>query len=396
MAESGATETIEMTGHAGGEADGEQRQHLLIGGRAEQQENNRRWRSLIPNHLRNSAICNNYKMWLLIVLIAAIVVTIISVILGIRYTSIDDEYIDPDLKIHGTPRYYIGSMKLPRCSFTTELTVPQSKNFFSLSEALNSMLKQLYSTSPALGYYFVDSDVFSFSNGSLIAYYWLQFALPKEQDLLLKYTLSIEVLVNILRQHLHTADVRKTVEVEPSSVTLHVADEQYVQSLKTGKCVSRILLENNRQSFDSLDLVNCWKTSNYWLVQGENGYFIKASILTRPGGPVCSGVDVASYSTWFLDPEQTVSKFRQIGQSFKSEIIASGNILLVAFNPTAGCDRSQYSISFLQVPATECGGVLGGTNGSFMSPQYSTDRQEDISCIWNLKLQKTSLGCDWH
>ncbi|XP_069744663.1 transmembrane protease serine 6-like isoform X4 [Narcine bancroftii] len=310
MAESGATETIEMTGHAGGEADGEQRQHLLIGGRAEQQENNRRWRSLIPNHLRNSAICNNYKMWLLIVLIAAIVVTIISVILGIRYTSIDDEYIDPDLKIHGTPRYYIGSMKLPRCSFTTELTVPQSKNFFSLSEALNSMLKQLYSTSPALGYYFVDSDVFSFSNGSLIAYYWLQFALPKEQDLLLKYTLSIEVLVNILRQHLHTADVRKTVEVEPSSVTLHVADEQYVQSLKTGKCVSRILLENNRQSFDSLDLVNCWKTSNYWLVQGENGYFIKASILTRPGGPVCSGVDVASYSTWFLDPEQTVSSVK--------------------------------------------------------------------------------------
>ncbi|XP_051870208.1 suppressor of tumorigenicity 14 protein homolog isoform X2 [Pristis pectinata] len=359
-----------------------QTERFLVGP-AEQPENNRCWRRLTPTYkckrdICNKIICWKCKMWMLIVSVATLIAAIIIiVILSIRATPLDDEFIDPKLKTHGIPRYYIGSMKISKYSFTPELMMPQSKNFTSLSNTLKIMLKQVYTTSPALGYYFVDSDIFSFSHGSVIAYYWLQFALPEEQDLLIKYTLSIEVLINILRQHLHTADVRRIMEIEPSSVTLQ------------GQCVHRVLLRSKEQTFDSLGLINCSKnSSNYWLVQGESGSSIKATISTKPVGSNCSGVDVATYSSWFPDPKQTVSKFRQTGQPFTSEVIASGNMLLVAFNPTAGCNLSQYSITFLQVPATACGGVLGGTNGSFMSPRYSNDHQEDIICTWNLKLQE--------
>ncbi|XP_078264979.1 suppressor of tumorigenicity 14 protein homolog [Rhinoraja longicauda] len=322
--------------------------------------------------------------------VVVLITTLFStVIFGIRATPLDDEFIDPNLRILGAPRYYVGSMKLSRGSFTPELATPQSRNFSSLSNTLKTMLQQLYSTSPALGYYFVDSDVFSFSNGSIIAHYWLQFALPKEAELFIRYTLSIEVLINVLRQHLHTLAVRRITEVDPSSVTLQVANEQYVQSLKTGQCVFHILLQSKNQTFDSLGLVNCSRnSSNYWLVQGMSGYSIKADISSTPHRSIYSDVEVAMYSSWFPDTEQTVSKFSQTGHAFTSELVVSGSVLLMTFNPRAGCELSQYSITFLQVPETECGGVLGGTNGSFMIPSSSNDHLEGINCTWNLQLQE--------
>ncbi|XP_067848446.1 suppressor of tumorigenicity 14 protein homolog isoform X2 [Heptranchias perlo] len=328
---------------------------------------------------------------MLIVLIAAmlIIFLIIIVIIGIRATSIDDDFVDPNLKNYGIPRYYVGSMKISNHSFTPELMMPQSKSFSSLSKALKIMLCQLYSTSPALGYYFVDSGVFTFSNGSVTAYYWLQFALPKEHGLLVKYTLSVEVLINVLQQHIYTSRTTMNMEFEPSSVTLQVTNERYVQSLKTGQCVFRVLLFSKEQTFDSVRLVNCSKnSSNYWLVQGESGHSIKATISTKDEGSIGSGVDVAMYNTWFPEPKQTVSKFRQTSLPITSEVIVSGDMLLVTFNPTGGCDLSHYTITFLQVPMTECGGVLSGTNGSFTSPSYSNDYRGEINCTWNLKVQE--------
>ncbi|XP_059824482.1 suppressor of tumorigenicity 14 protein homolog isoform X1 [Hypanus sabinus] len=339
----------------------------------------------------NKMICWRCKMWMLIVSTVAMLTAAITiiVILSIRATPLDDELIDPNLKIHGTPRYYIGSIKISNYSFTPGLMVPQSKNLTSLSKTLKHMLNQLYTTSPALRYYFVDSDVFSFSHSGAIAYFWLQFALPKEKDLLIKYTLSTEVLINVLRQHLQTADVGRIMKIELSSLMLRVANEEYVQSLKTGQCVHHVLLLSEEQTFDSLGLIQCNRSSSsYWLVQGGIGYSIKATISTQPGGTTCNGVDVATYSTGFLDPKQTVSKFEQTGQPLTAEVIVSGDTLLVAFNPTAGCNLLQYSITFLQVPVTECGGVLGGTKGSFRSPRDSNNQEKAVNCTWNLKVQE--------
>ncbi|XP_062906679.1 suppressor of tumorigenicity 14 protein homolog [Mobula hypostoma] len=370
---------------------GEQSTQLLDASARQSKENTPMILRYMPTRdTCNKMICWRCKMWMLIVSSVAILTAaiIIIVILSIRATPLDDDFIDPNLKIHGTPRYYIGSIKISNYSFTPGLVMPQSKDFY-LSKTLKNMLNHLYTTSPALRYYFVDSDVFSFSHGSAIAYFWLQFALPKEQDLLVKYTLSIEVLINVLRQHLQTGDVGKIMKTEPSSLTLQVANEEYVRSLKTGQCVHQVLLLSKEQTFDSLGLIQCNRSSsNYWLVQGESGYSIKATISTKPGGANCNGVDVATYSTGFLDPRQTVSKFEQIGQPFTTEVIVSWSTLLVAINPTAGCDLSQYSIAFLQVPVTECGGVLGGTNGSFRSPSYSNNREKAIDCTWKLKLQE--------
>ncbi|XP_078089079.1 suppressor of tumorigenicity 14 protein homolog [Mustelus asterias] len=347
------------------------------------------WRSRMTQirEFCNIIACWRCKVWMLILLPVVILITIIIVIIGINNTSIDDDFIDPKLKIYGISRYYIGIMKISKYSFTPELMIPQSKNYLSLSKVLKMMLCQLYNKSPALGYYFVDSGVFSFSNGSVTAYFWLQFAMPKEHDLLVKYTLSAEVLLNVLRQHLYYDGTAKKMEVEPSSITLQLAKERYVQSLKAGHCVLRVLLLSKEQTFNSQRLVNCSKnSSNYWLVQGESDRSIKTIISTEDEGSVCTGTNVTIYNTWVPGSKQIVSKFTQTGLPNTREVIVSGNTLLVTFSPTGECDLSQYSITFLQVPMTECGGTLDGTNGSFTSPSYSN--QKEINCTWDLKVQE--------
>ncbi|XP_078416699.1 uncharacterized protein c15h3orf52 [Cetorhinus maximus] len=134
--------------------------------RDDQNERNSQWGNLRCRETRiwnacNKIICWKCKLWMPILFIV-ILITIIIVIIGIKATSIDDDFIDPSLKIYGISRFYIGSMKISKYSFTPELMIPQSKNYSSLAKLLKIMLCQLYNKSPALGYYFVDSGVFSF------------------------------------------------------------------------------------------------------------------------------------------------------------------------------------------------------------------------------------------
>ncbi|XP_043556981.1 suppressor of tumorigenicity 14 protein homolog isoform X1 [Chiloscyllium plagiosum] len=344
-----------------------------------QEGRNRQWNIQCCRETYNRNIRNKIKSWkckVLIVLSSIILITTI-VILGIKATSYDDDFIDPKLKIYGISQYYIGRM-------TREPVIPHCKNY---SLVLKNMLWQLYNKSPAIGYYFVDSGVFSCSN--VTTYFWLQFALPKEHDLLIKYTLSVGILLNVLRQHLYLDGTAKNMEVVPSSVTLQVANDGYVRSLKTGQCVLHVLLLSKEKTFGSLRLGNCSKNNNtYWLVQGQSDHSIKTVISTEAEGSVCTDVNVTMYNTWIPDSKQTVSKFRQSGLSITNEIIISGNMLLITFSSTEECDLSQYSITFLQVTVTECGGILGGMNGSFTSPSYLNNHQEEINCTWNLKVQE--------
>ncbi|XP_059506251.1 suppressor of tumorigenicity 14 protein homolog isoform X1 [Stegostoma tigrinum] len=350
-----------------------------------QKEQNSQWKIQCCRETYDRNICNKINSWkfkVVIVLSSILLITII-VILGIKATSIDDDFIDPKLKIYGISQYYIGSVKTSKYSLTHEPMILHCKNY---SLVLKDMLWQLYNKSPATGYYFVDSGVFQCSN--VTTYFWLQFALPKEHDLLIKYTLSVEMLLNVLRQHLYLDGKVKNIEVEPSSVKLRFADDGYVRSLKIGQCVSHVLLLSKEKTFGSLRIGNCSTNNNtYWLVQGQSDHSIKTVISTEAEGSVCTGVNVTMYNTWIPDSKQTVSKFSQTGLSITNEIITSGNMLLVTFRLTE-CDLSQYSITFLQVPTTACGGILAGMNGSFTSPSYLNNHREEINCTWNLKVQE--------
>lgn len=172
------------------------------------------------------------KLWMCI--LSVFILLAIATVIGLVLYSV--VYVDEDEKIdktlHVVSRYYNGTLRIVNQEFTPELLLPKSQKSEFLSGQLKDMLSRLYSSSPALGRYFVNAGLNSFSNGSVTAYYWLKFEIPSEHSKLIKYTLSEEVLVNVFRQHLYDQELEenRNLHIDPSSLSLQVNDGKGVTS----------------------------------------------------------------------------------------------------------------------------------------------------------------------
>ncbi|XP_025070072.1 TPA-induced transmembrane protein isoform X3 [Alligator sinensis] len=102
----------------------------------------------------------------------------------------EDEYWDPDLVSSGNHHNFSGTLKV-QCSAGT-----------AYSEDLTKKLTDIYKSSPALGRYFVSAHVVSFSDENATASYQLLFSLPPVTEEFMKYTMSKDFVMNVLRQNI--------------------------------------------------------------------------------------------------------------------------------------------------------------------------------------------------
>nr|XP_006116882.1 TPA-induced transmembrane protein [Pelodiscus sinensis]XP_014425836.1 TPA-induced transmembrane protein [Pelodiscus sinensis]XP_014425837.1 TPA-induced transmembrane protein [Pelodiscus sinensis] len=147
------------------------------------------------------------KLWMVIssIFLGLLLVIIMSLILySVVYTD-EDEYWDHESVSSGNYRNFSGTLKI-KCA--TQL---------DSSEALTNRLIDVYSSSPALGRYFTFAQVDPFSNENATAVYKLVFSLPLAPDELLKYTLSAEFVMNVLRQNIY--DQEDSYDQEESECT---------------------------------------------------------------------------------------------------------------------------------------------------------------------------------
>lgn len=154
-----------------------------------------------------------------------IVVLIISVILlslylcSVIYEDPDENY-DPRLfDVHWN---FSVNFRLPNLNFTEDILSLASNDSHPLAAELQSKLDHVYTTSPALGRYFLNSQVYKFSDSPLTAWMKLIFLLPAaEKDQLTRFTLSRDMIYNILRQFLYDQeDTSDRMYVEPASLKM--------------------------------------------------------------------------------------------------------------------------------------------------------------------------------
>ncbi|KAL4647722.1 TPA-induced transmembrane protein isoform X2 [Arapaima gigas] len=174
----------------------------------------------------NETVAWKLKLWVVIALIFLVIflLIILSLVLySVLYEDQDDKF---DRSLFTVPQYYSGMFKLVNQEFIVELLSPSSPQSQNLSAQLGNKLSDLYTSSPALGRYFSGAGVSSFSNGSITAHYWLKFLLPPEHDKLLRYTVSREMVFNVLRQHLYDQDPdpQDLLYIDPSSLQMEVGN----------------------------------------------------------------------------------------------------------------------------------------------------------------------------
>ncbi|XP_068925932.1 TPA-induced transmembrane protein isoform X1 [Petaurus breviceps papuanus] len=162
------------------------------------------------------------KLWMAIVFfISLIVVIFISLI--IHEASYRDEDENEILELASNKTFLL-TLKIPEECMTEEDT---------LSNELSKRLTNVYSSSPALSRYFAsletgDSSVCSvcvyclFRSDNSTMEYHIHFAVPSEDDIFMKYMMSEELVLGILRQDFHDQSVSgcETLGTDPTSLSL--------------------------------------------------------------------------------------------------------------------------------------------------------------------------------
>ncbi|MGH0143081.1 UNVERIFIED_CONTAM: hypothetical protein FKN15_077673 [Acipenser sinensis] len=248
-------------------------------------------------------------------------------------------YVDEDEKIdktlHVVSRYYNGTLRIVNQEFTPELLLPKSQKSEFLSGQLKDMLSRLYSSSPALGRYFVNAGLNSFSNGSVTAYYWLKFEIPSEHSKLIKYTLSEEVLVNVFRQHLYDQELEenRNLHIDPSSLSLQVADGKGVTFANQSLPIIFII-------FSQFGMANCFwahliATIPALTREGEDEHLLssKACAVSRP---LFSTLRTHHAATQELQRRRTMQRLGSLQASPQGSLVrGSAQLTVITANQTS-------------------------------------------------------------
>ncbi|XP_061917042.1 TPA-induced transmembrane protein [Entelurus aequoreus] len=162
-------------------------------------------------------VCWKIPLWVLLLFLLVIMVAIVFIALAlcpVLHQDVDEKF---DPSTFNIPRLFKGNFSLLDLPFSDDLLVPSSNQSRALSRDLQGKLTVVYSSSPALSRYFSKAEVHAFRNGSVVAEYWLTFLMPEQQEeQLRRFTLSREMVYNVLRQSLHQQEDH----IDPLSLTL--------------------------------------------------------------------------------------------------------------------------------------------------------------------------------
>ncbi|XP_042342656.1 TPA-induced transmembrane protein [Plectropomus leopardus] len=171
----------------------------------------------------NEIVFLKVRLWMIIIFIFLLIFAVIMISLAVCSAIHEDVDENFDRSLFKVPQYLNGSFQLPHLVFTEELSTFSSNESQTLAAELQEKLADLYRSSPALGRYFSRAEIYAFRNGSVIAEYQLTFLMPQEQeDQLRNFTLSKEMVYNVLRQFLYDQEPNESGEmyIDPDSLNM--------------------------------------------------------------------------------------------------------------------------------------------------------------------------------
>ncbi|KAM6972880.1 TPA-induced transmembrane protein [Aplochiton taeniatus] len=172
----------------------------------------------------NEKVYKEVRLWMVIIgiFVGIFIVTGISlVVCSVIHEDVDEKY-DPASFI--IPRCFNGSFQLTNQMFTADLLSPSTNQSQRIASELQMKLSDIFRSSPALGRYFSQAQVFAFRNGSVVVQYRLRFLMPLDHAELERFTLSRELAYNVFRQNLYDqeTDPPHPLYVNPASLGMRV------------------------------------------------------------------------------------------------------------------------------------------------------------------------------
>ncbi|KAM9820306.1 TPA-induced transmembrane protein homolog [Neosynchiropus ocellatus] len=166
----------------------------------------------------NEVVFWKFRMWMILIFISVLIVAVILISLALCSLVYKDKDEQFDASTFNVSRLFNGTFRMQSPALSEGVAVAASNQSQALTSRLQDQLEDLYKSSPALGRYFSSAEVAPLRKDPAVAEFRLKFLMPAGQrGQLRKFTLSREMIYNVLRQFLYE---QPSLRIEPASLEL--------------------------------------------------------------------------------------------------------------------------------------------------------------------------------
>uniref|UniRef100_A0A8C1WI50 Suppression of tumorigenicity 14a n=1 Tax=Cyprinus carpio TaxID=7962 RepID=A0A8C1WI50_CYPCA len=285
-----------------------------------------------------------------------------------------------DLK---SQKIYTGSLRITNQVFVDAYENSDSAEFKELANQVMAQLKSVYSESPQLSKYYVRSEVQAFSEGSVIAYYESEFAVPAGQEA------AVDQAVNSLSVN----KFRRFEEKQGPLVFDHIVSSALDTRLFSKGRTSMRFTQHAKSSAEKIITSPGFPDKPYapdsfvqWQLRGDPGHVLKLSFDTFNLEENCSNDFVRVYDSLVaVDKHLMEEECGFYSPSNPLTFISSRNVMLVTLVTNKEENFPGFRARVTQIKLA-CGGKLSGTSGSFKSPNFPSYYPPNKTCQWDIEV----------
>ncbi|XP_061144671.1 suppressor of tumorigenicity 14 protein homolog isoform X1 [Syngnathus typhle] len=287
---------------------------------------------------------------------------------------------------------FSGHMTIPNAEYKQELEDTSSPEFEELAVKLEAILEENLKKDPLLADYYTKSVVTAFSEG-VIAYYWSQFDVPKE-DLEVVPEISEELVSETLEKGIkEQQSTRSSGPLKISEITATLTDPRMARNPRAPEeCFFRLEAEETASEFSSPGYPSSYPPQSrcQWQIRTSATKVISVAFPFFHVEDDCSDDFVSIYDSLSPDDSQAITeKCGHRPPSNPLEVVSSGNIMLINLITDSEVQRPGFKALYKAIPKSEvktCGSVLTASSGVFTSPLYPSFYPPAVDCKWTIKV----------
>ncbi|XP_078055358.1 suppressor of tumorigenicity 14 protein homolog [Mustelus asterias] len=290
----------------------------------------------------------------------------------------------PDNRIK---KMYNGYLNITNQQFTEQLEDSESEEFKNLATTVEKMLQETYMDVNGVAPYYVQSTVTAFSEGSVIAYYWLECRVPPENEAELDE--AIRALSVTMSSRSNSRTFSKTLRV--SSMVVDRADPRKVKPPKDKSCFYNLhATKDERSIFTSPGFPNTpYPPDSWcqWVIRADPDNILELNFVTFDLEKTCQNDFVTVYDSLSpIEKREITERCGVYPPTNALKLISSRNVMLVTLVTDDEENYPGFKAEFRQLPKEKACGRILEQFGNFSSPYYPAYYPPRADCTWTLKV----------
>uniref|UniRef100_A0A8C2PLW7 Matriptase n=1 Tax=Capra hircus TaxID=9925 RepID=A0A8C2PLW7_CAPHI len=263
-----------------------------------------------------------------------------------------------------------------------------STEFANLAKKVKEALKFLYSGIPVLGPYYKTSTVTAFSEGSVIAYYWSEFDIPKHLVKEAEQAMAEKRMVTVPPR------ARSMSSFVMTSVVAFPSDPRIIQNTRDNSCSFALHAQGSEPTrFSTPGFPDSPYPSHarcQWTLRGDADSVLSLTFRSfdvatcdERGSDLVTVYDTLSP----VEPRAVVQLCGTYPPSYNLTFLSSQNVLLITLVTSTERRHPGFEAVFFQLPRmSSCGGYLRAAQGTFNSPYYPGHYPPNVNCTWHIEV----------